>query len=291
MQSQAWKIDLPFTRGDWLFFASVALAFLAIDVAMIRIEDELLEPTVPSWRVAEWVNGFAMAILIAQIVVLAIWATLFDGSNLLRVLIAMLVLCVAFYFLVAVTSASVNSNYLREWAAPFALPMIVVLYFAAQVPFWLLRFFLGWRIRRTGDAGYNEATPRRFQMLHMLGWAAFLSVPLAMSREYHGGNLFYVAIPVASLLTGPVILAVLFTWATLGSKSLGKGLAVGIPIGIGLTAIGALGYLAVYPRAARLMPGAALLVLAAVSIIYVGTGIATRAFGYRLYARRARVPQ
>jgi hypothetical protein len=286
MQSNAWKIDLPFTRGDWIFFATVALALLAIDVAMIRLEHELLKPPVANFRVVDWANGFAMAVLIAQVVVLAIWATLFDGSNLLRVLIAMLTLCVAFYFLVAVTSATIvqNRGY-RDWAALFALPMIVVLYFAAQAPFWLLRFFLGWRIRRTDCVDDNGATPRRFQMLHMLGWAAFLSVPLSMSREYHGGNLFYVAIPAASLLTGPIILAVLFTWATLSPRVLAQSLAVSIPIGIGLTAVGALGYLVVYPRTGRLMPGAAIVVFAAVAIIYLGTGTATRARGYRLHRR------
>src|SRR5262245_40545541 len=91
--------NLPFTLREWQFFAAVIAANLAVNVSAMWVEDWFLVLSRGSDIPAAYVEAFSLACLFTQLVILAVWATLFAGSNLLRVLLATLAVCVGGYFL------------------------------------------------------------------------------------------------------------------------------------------------------------------------------------------------
>src|SRR5688572_26579764 len=123
MRSLSTQIDLPFTAHEWRFFAAIAVVSLALDIAVMWVEHWLIVLASGSDRYAAYAEGFAIATLFAQLVIVAIWAALFVGSNLLRVLVATLAVVLVYYALYWIAAAIAPSLFTyREWARVTGLP-------------------------------------------------------------------------------------------------------------------------------------------------------------------------
>ena len=281
--SPARQIDLPFTSSEWLFFAAVAVLNLAFDAALMWFEHQLIVLSRGGLQYFGWVESFAISALFAQLVIFAIWASLFDGSNLLRVLSATLGVCLSWYLLrwIAGTIAPTIYDY-RELDGILGLPMIIVIFFAAQFPFWMLRFFRGWRIHRIDATEHLTSTARRFTMLHMLGWAAFLSLPLSMARVYDGRGAAAALLGMACVTLATWIFGLLYLWATLGARQIAWGLIICMLASIAMTIITAQALVWLNRAPAGWVHLAFFVMQAGVAGIGLGTGIAARTFGYRL---------
>ena len=281
-------INLPFTFVEWKFFAAVSIVNLALDSALMRVEHWLLVDLPRAWHTADLIEGCAVAILFAQIGVLAVWASLFPGSHLLRVLLATLVLCLSYYllrwFAEAVTPSIIDY---RRWAGLGGLPMLVLVFYGAQLPFWMLRFLSSLHISRVDVAPRHAPEIRRFSMLQMLGWAAFLSLPLSLVRIYLGRDAVGAGVTLACLMLVIWMFSLLYLWAALGAQRLAWGLLIGLPGGIVLILIAAQLFLWMSPRTSwRELYQPFLLALAGITVAGLGTGIAARWFGYRLRSAR-----
>jgi hypothetical protein len=286
------QINLPFSAKEWRFFAAVVLANLALDVALMAAEQWLLAMPSRGYPYTGNLEAFAITALIAQIAILAVWASLFEGSNLLRVMLATLAVCVSYNLLREITllMAPAVIEY-RDRAPIRGLPMIVVILFAAQLPFWLLRFFRGWRIRHKDAAEMRAGVTRRFTMLDLLGWAAFLSLPLGMAQAYreYGYRFSEMMIVVACLVFLLWISGSMIVWATLNMRQSATGVVVRCFISlVMLILIGAPLIAILFPQSPRESFFVFQFVQLGAAVVGIGTGIAARAFGYRLHRTAGR---
>jgi hypothetical protein len=92
-ESPARSLNLPFSRAEWEFFGAILAANLALNVAAMWVEHWFIVLAPGANAPANWMEAFSLACLFSQIVFLAIWAALFSGSNLLRILLATLAVC------------------------------------------------------------------------------------------------------------------------------------------------------------------------------------------------------
>lgn len=224
-------------------------ANLALDVAAMWVEPCFILLSNGRDLPASWMEGFALASLFGQIVILGIWSALFPGSNLLRVLCATLVLCASAGILTWIVQqiAPAAIEY-RSWAGLSGLPLIVVVFYTVQIPFWILRFLLRWRIALDPSDQVKPPETRRYTMLQMLGWMAFLSVPLELGQVCHGRCGQDVVFVLGSLAIVSWLYSVLYLWATLGANRLVWGLIVCVPASIVITIVGSQFFLWLYPR-------------------------------------------
>jgi hypothetical protein len=277
-------INLPFTSSEWKFFAAVVFVNLALHAALMLAEHWLLVHQPQAWHYVDLVEGCSVAVLFAQIGVLAVWASLFAGSHLLRVLLATMILCLSYYLLhwFAQISAPRVIEY-RRWARLSGLPMLVLVFYAAQLPYWMLRFFWSLRVTRFEMAAPDASEVRRYTVLQMLGWAAFLSLPLSLVQLYHGLDTTGALLTMACLMLVMWIFCVLYLWATLGARRLAVGLLIALPAGIATMCLAAQLFLWLSPRSNwREIYLSYLFALVGVSVVGLGTGIAARMHGYRL---------
>jgi hypothetical protein len=277
-------LSIPFTYREWQFFAAVIAANLVVNVAAMWVEDWFLILGKGSDIPAGLVEAFSLACLFTQLVILAIWATLFSGSNLLRVLLATLALCVGAYFLMWLANRfAVEVVEYRSFARISGLPFLVVVFFTVQTLFWALRFMLGWRIVLDLDPVIAPAQPHQYSILHILGWMLFLSVVLGLGQVYHGSRSTELPLFVGSLAILSWLYGIPYLCATLRAKRVLWALAICVPLSIATTLIGLRLYLMLYPwTPPKLALQAFLFVQSGVVLTGVGTGIAARLFGYRL---------
>ncbi len=283
-ESRPRLLDLPFTYLEWKFFAAVIALNLALDIAAMWVEHWFITLSGGRDIPASWMEAFSLACLFSQIVILAIWAALFTGSNLVRVLMSTLVLCVSVYLLtwIAQVVAPAVAEF-RNWTGFQGLTLIVVLFYVIQIPFWILRFLLGWRIVLDVAREPAAADRHRYTMLHILGWMAFLSVPLGLGQVYHGRRASDAPLVIGCLALITWLYGVPYLWATLRAKQMLWGLALCVPLSVGATLVGWKLYLMVYPSgSAALVLQAFLFVQGGAILAGLGTGIAARLFGYRL---------
>jgi hypothetical protein len=104
----------------------------------------------------------------------------------------------------------------------FLGPML--LFFPLQIPFWGVRTYFGWIIKSPWSAP-TERRRMSFTLAHLLGWSAFLAIPLCILQAYGIPNISELFAITSIALTWCALVALL-VYLALGTAIRPSGLLV-----------------------------------------------------------------
>ncbi|MCA9185133.1 MAG: hypothetical protein R3E01_06425 [Pirellulaceae bacterium] len=170
----------------------------------------------------DWIQygfGAVMGFIAGQIFVLSVWTAIGPGGNMMRVLKGTLTLTVFWTVLILLYKQFHGGLY-----GDYSLVGVGTLigYYGCQIPFWMLRVWRGWRMAISKGEGGRPIAQGHFTLLQMMGWSAYLALPLGLMRAVMllGRDVqsemreFVVAVGGFSLLivSTSVLVASLFRW-------------------------------------------------------------------------------
>jgi hypothetical protein len=278
------------TPRTFVFFSAIVVANLLLSSLLITPRYVWVTNLYSEW--AETVVYATIGSMTAQILVLAIWAALFPGKNSVRWAIGSLVLF----------ASSLGLEVFYEWtwsprliARAEFLAMLhraaffMLAFYLVQVPFWLCRRLLGWRIVREPQRLPQHDPPLR--ILDLLGMTAFVAAAMAAGRVafFVMPAQWYFLITIAIGETVMCIFGMACLWAVFRVKARANSVFACFVISQGfawsfvgvLYALGAGGPLFSFVAVGQ---GLAL-GFAAVAFV---NGSAVRAYGYQLVSRTER---
>ena len=152
----------------------LALTSVMIDGVLIALTYVLSEgfQGAPAFIQALPYVAFA-GLIIGQGLILAVFAAIGGGNHVVRVVTGAIAILLASWAIA--TFLVYPQTGANDWAPVLGVGlMTVMLYCFVQIPFWLLRVVRGWRF---GEVATSESSVR-FRLEHVLGWSAFLMLPL-----------------------------------------------------------------------------------------------------------------
>ncbi|HTN77278.1 MAG TPA: hypothetical protein VL096_18595 [Pirellulaceae bacterium] len=156
----------------WLIIAALIGGFLLVDIAIpgaIAGPHELWQP-------------LAFGLAFAQLQLIALWATLTDGSVVWRLPTALFLCCMMWYALIVgnLIQGSISGND-RETAVTLGIVLLAG-WLVAQTPLWLARRIFRWRLQlpQTQDGQGSEG---QFHLRQVMIGSALLCVGLGLSNS------------------------------------------------------------------------------------------------------------
>ncbi len=287
------------------FFGAVVAANLLLDVAVLGV---LVWADSETWAVAQsnsiWPALLTYAIpvtsallvgsLFSQTVILGLWTALFPGKTTTRWLAGTLVLMAAAIALaVPMKMQFALSGYLSTgmlevdlWTicaqALEAAPVWLMLFYFAQIPFWIARRWAGMRVTR--DPLLQPKPERSLRLLDMFGILAFVGIAIAAGRIAAPEVNVLVFVLSMTIVTGAMWLMGISLLVVVMSR---RRRLVRFVFVAGICELFALGTSTIYFQFENRIPWAIVLCIfhaAALAIAFaaLANGAAGRAYGYRL---------
>jgi hypothetical protein len=105
------------------------------------------------------------------------------------------------------------------------IPMFLLFYYGAQVPFWILRYTSGMRITR--DPDFAPSTNRGLRVLDLFGVLAFVGIVMAIGRVAAPESDAWIFVGIIAMVIGGMwVIGVLLLLAALGTRRPLKGAAI-----------------------------------------------------------------
>lgn len=281
------------------FFGAVVAANLLLDVSILGAY-VLVESQRSAWAgtlfafLAPTLNGMMLGSLCSHAVILGLWTALFPGKTTTRWLAGTLVLMAAaiaismpikmtwqlsHYFRTGVLNVDLWSVWAQALAA--AAGWLMLFYFA-QIPFWIARRWAGMRVTRNLLLRPNPQQSLR--LLDMFGVLSFLGIAIAAARIAAPElNVMFFVFWTTIAIGVMWLMGISLLVATMSSKRS----LIRVALVAGICELFALGTSAIYFQFERRMPWSIILCVfhaaaLAIAVIALANGRAARAYGYRL---------
>ena len=190
-------------RSNVVVLALLSVCWIPLDCICLAYLLPWLMDILPRGTVVV-VVAVTMGLLLAQLLLAAALAALGDGNHVARSAVGAIIVF-SFTMLMARITCWLRADPFGPGEAPGLALFVLFGYCLLQLPFWLLRYSLGWRL---GTETIQMASAR-FDVAHVFGWSALLMLPLFLYRLFEsidaidlGGILHLVVAGVFVVLEG-----------------------------------------------------------------------------------------
>ena len=287
------------------FLTAVVAANLILDLALIAalVYVRWQGPQFAGWTsryLRPSIDGLMAGSFVAQTVIMAIWTALFAGKSTTRLLAGTLVVMAgAAGLAVPIKTMTPLVDYLQTgvydvvpWKvladALSAVPIFLMLFYFAQIPFWIARRAIGMRITR--DPDLQPPCDRALRLIELFAVLSFLGIAMAVARIAAPEGDVWLFVGRMGTVTGQMwILGFLLLLAMLATRRL----SVGVIIVVGICELFAWSASEAYSYYDSRLPWTVVLctfhgVALGIAFATLANGAAARAYGYRLIWTPAR---